>query len=58
MDPLLLGETIYRGLTAHGMGAPLIDQTEFVRALRALADWCDRDGFIPFVDPATGRAPR
>ena len=31
---------------------------DLVDDLRDLQDWLDKGGFFPFVDPATGMAPR
>lgn len=56
MDPILIGERIFTALTSRTHA--LADKAELAEDLRNLADWLDRDGFIPFVDASTGLAPR
>lgn len=56
MDPILIGERIFTALTSRSHALP--DKVDMVDDLRNLADWLEKDGFIPFVDPQTGLAPR
>ena len=55
MDPILLAERIYKGLTTKG---ELPNKQALAEDLAALSAWLYNDGFIPYVDPTTGKAPR
>lgn len=55
MDPILLAERIYKGLTTKG---ELPNKQALAEDLRNLADWLYNDGFIPYVDPDLGKAPK
>lgn len=58
MDPLIIAERIHRMLTNREHVGLSQGKSDLVEDLRNLADWLERDGFVPFVDPATGRAPK
>jgi predicted ArsR family transcriptional regulator len=56
MDPILVAERIFTAITTQAHALP--DKADLAEDLRNLADWLEKDGFIPFVDASTGIAPR